>query len=67
MKRKFTRQSVALRGLRGRENLSQIELAEKINLSVSTISKMENGKKHISSENAEKFADILNTKSGMFD
>lgn len=61
------RQSVALKGIRGREGLSQVQLAKKMNISRSIISKMETGKKKISSEDAEKLAKVLKTKSGMFD
>jgi len=64
---KLHRQSVALRGLRGREGLSQTQLAKKINTSRSTISKMETGKKAISFECAKRLAKVLKTRSAMFD
>ena len=45
--RKFTKAGALLKGLRYRENLSQIEFAKKIKVTQSDLSKMENGKRPI--------------------
>lgn len=69
MREKMTlpQNAIVLKGLRGREGLSQTQLAKKINLSRSTISHLETGKKQISSETAKKLAKALKTKPKMFD
>ena len=45
--RQYTKPGVLLRGIRVRENLSQIEFAEKIGVTQSDLSKMELGKRPI--------------------
>lgn len=66
-KKKLPQQSIVLKGLRGREGLSQEQLAKKVGISRETISRMETGRKSISAENAEKFSKILRTNLKMFD
>ncbi|OGN64040.1 MAG: hypothetical protein A3E80_03330 [Chlamydiae bacterium RIFCSPHIGHO2_12_FULL_49_9] len=65
--RKLPDRSVVLKGLRGREGLTQEDLAKKMKLSRSSISKIETGKKLISPEEAKKLAKALKTKPRMFD
>lgn len=54
--RKYTKPGVLLRGLRVRENLSQIEFAEKIGVTQSDLSKMELGKRPIGKTIAQRIA-----------
>lgn len=44
---KYTKPGALLRGIRVRENLTQIELAKKLRVTQSDISQMENGVRHI--------------------
>ena len=55
-----------LLGLRLRAELTQKEFANKVKLSVKTISKMERNKQEITSEQAEIFAKILKTTKDDF-
>ncbi len=52
--------SVALRGARRKENLTQKELAERTGIPQSHISEMENGKRSIGKERAKRLGKILN-------
>lgn len=45
--KKYTKPGALLRGLRARENLTQIELAKKLHVTQSDISQMENGTRSI--------------------
>ena len=45
---------MALRGLRGREDLTQAELAARLGVSQNAISEMENGKRPISTKMAKR-------------
>jgi len=47
LNKKYTRPGALLRGIRARENLTQIEMAEKIKVTQSDISQMENGTRTI--------------------
>jgi len=58
--------SVALRGYRYREDLSQTELAELTGIPQRHISEMENGKRPIGKERAKKLAEVLNTDYRVF-
>jgi ribosome-binding protein aMBF1 (putative translation factor) len=51
----------AVRGLRYREDMTQKELAEKMDISVSNLSNMEHGRRTIGKEMAKRFAKVLNT------
>ncbi len=47
LERKYTKPGVLLRGTRHRENLTQAQMAKRINVTQSDLSKMENGKRPI--------------------
>ncbi len=53
---KFTKPGALLQGLRHRESMSQIEFANKINVSQSDLSKMEHGKRPIGKVVAKRIA-----------
>lgn len=55
-----------LRGLRLRDNITQLELAQKIGLPQSWISGWENGTRALGKKNAEKLADFFNTDYRIF-
>lgn len=55
--RKYTKPGVLLRGLRARENLSQIEFAQAIGVTQSDLSKMELGKRPIGKIIAKRIAE----------
>lgn len=55
-----TEAAVSLRGLRTRENMSQVKLAELTGIPQRHISEMENGKRSIGKERAKKLAKVLN-------
>lgn len=63
----FPQYSIVLKGFRGRECMTQDQLAKEMGMSRSTISRIETGKRKISSAEAKKLAKILNTKSKMFE
>ena len=56
---KYTKPGVALRGGRGKEGLTQEQLAEKLGIEQGDLSKLENGKRPISRKMARKLAEIL--------
>ena len=58
--------SVALRGARKRESLTQKELAEKTSIPQSHISDMENGKRPIGKERAKRLGKALNISYKIF-
>lgn len=58
--------SVALRGARGKESLTQKELAEKTDIPQGHISSMENGKMEIGKERAKRLAKALNIDYRVF-
>ena len=61
-----TKPAVVLRGARGRENMTQQQLAEKTGIPQRHISEMENGKRGIGKDNAAKLAKALNTDYRLF-
>jgi len=61
-----TRSSVHLKGLRYREGLTQVQLAEKTGIRQNHLSEMESGKRPIGKENARKLAAVLNTDYRLF-
>ncbi len=61
-----TEAAVSLRGLRTRENMSQVKLAELTGIPQRHISEMENGKRSIGKERAKKLAKVLNADYRMF-
>jgi len=58
--------SVALRGARHKESLTQKELAKLIGIGQHHISEMENGKRPIGKEMAKKFAEVLHIDYRVF-
>jgi DNA-binding XRE family transcriptional regulator len=52
--------AMALRGLRGREDLTQAEFAERIGVSQNAISEMESGKRPISTKMAKRIGEVFN-------
>lgn len=63
---KFTKQGIALRGARKRLSLSQKELAAKLNIDVSNLSKMEKGKRPIGKKMAQRLARVLDIHYKVF-
>ncbi len=63
---KYTRPGVALRGARGKEGLSQGELAKKLKIPQGNLSKMENGKRPIGKSMAKRLSKILNIDYRVF-
>jgi len=63
---KYTRPGVALRGARGKEGLSQGELAKKLDIPQGNLSKMENGKRPIGKSMAKRLSKILNIDYRVF-
>jgi DNA-binding XRE family transcriptional regulator len=57
---------VLLKGLRYREGLSQVQLAEKLNISQTNLSAMENGKRNIGKELAKRIAELFGLDYRMF-
>jgi DNA-binding XRE family transcriptional regulator len=57
---------VALRGARGKENMTQAELAQLTGIPQAHISKMENGKMSIGKERAKRLAEALNISYRVF-
>lgn len=55
-----------LRRIRKLQNLSQIQLAERVNMAFTFISDIENGKKWVSPETIEKFSKALNVEVYQF-
>ena len=56
---KYTRPGALLRGIRIRENLTQKQMAEKIQVTQSDISQMENGTRPIGKKIAKRIAEIF--------
>lgn len=54
---KYTKPGLLLKGIRCRENLTQVEFAEKIEVTQSDLSKMESGKRPIGKILAKRIAD----------
>lgn len=62
----FTKAGTLLKGLRLRENLSQIEFAKKINITQANLSKMENGKRPIGKIVAKRIEKVFGTNYRYF-
>jgi DNA-binding XRE family transcriptional regulator len=58
--------SVALRGARKRENMTQKELADRIGIRQVHVSQMENDKRPIGKEMAKRLANVLNVDYRVF-
>lgn len=66
MKDPSLRTASILRGARYKEGMSQIELADKLGIAQSDLSKMENGKRTIGKNLAKRIADILHVDYRIF-
>ncbi len=64
--KKHGKAAALLRGLRARENLSQIDFAKKINVSQSNLSKMENGSRPIGKIIAKRISKVFSVKYTYF-
>ncbi|HTM64236.1 MAG TPA: helix-turn-helix transcriptional regulator [Gammaproteobacteria bacterium] len=62
----YTKAGVLLKGLRLRENLSQIEFAKKIDVTQANLSKMENGKRPIGKIIAKRIEKVFGTNYRYF-
>ncbi len=58
--------AMALRGLRGREDITQAELADRLGVSQNAISEMENGKRPISTKMAKRLGEEFNLPYKVF-
>ena len=58
--------NIVLKGLRGREGLTQAQLAAKLSISIYQLQKWEHGKEAISEYWAVQLAEALNTNKDMF-
>lgn len=63
---KYTRPGACLQGARVKEGLSQVELAEKLRVSQSNLSKMELGKRPIGKKMAKRIASLLKVDYRIF-
>ena len=57
--KKHTKPGALLRGLRARENLTQVQMAERIKVTQSDISQMENGTRSIGRKVAQRIAALF--------
>lgn len=58
--------AMALRGLRGKENITQAELAARLGVSQNAISEMESGKRSISTKMAKRLGEEFNLPYKVF-
>ena len=58
--------AMVLRGLRGREDITQAELADRLGVSQNAISEMENGKRPISTKMAKRLGEEFNLPYKVF-
>lgn len=63
---KYTESGLMLRGARSKENMTQKQLADLLNIKPHHISEMEHGKRTIGKKMAHKLADILNVNYIVF-
>lgn len=63
---KYTKPGLALRGARLKEDMSQVELAKKLGISQTDLSKMEYGKRSIGKKMAKRLSKILNIDYRIF-
>lgn len=66
LEKKYTKAGVLLKGLRLRENLSQIEFAKKINVTQANLSNMENGRRPIGKTIAKRIEKVFGTNYRYF-
>jgi DNA-binding XRE family transcriptional regulator len=63
---KYGKAGSVIRGLRAREDMTQIELAEKLGVTQGDLSKMENGKRSVGKEMARRLAKVFSTDYRVF-
>jgi DNA-binding XRE family transcriptional regulator len=66
MKNPALRTASILRGARFKENMTQVDLAKKLNITQSDLSKMEHGKRPIGKKLAQRIASILKVDYRIF-
>ena len=59
IEKKFTKAGVLLKGLRGREGLTQVQFAQKIHVTQANLSNMENGRRPIGKQIAKRIEKIF--------
>ena len=64
--RAFGKPGLALRGARAKEGMSQAELARRLNILQTNLSKMENGRRPIGKDMARRLASILDVDYRIF-
>jgi transcriptional regulator with XRE-family HTH domain len=64
--KEYTKAGVLLRGLRLRENLSQVEFAKKIQITQANLSNMENGRRPIGKIIAKRIEKVFGTNYWYF-
>lgn len=64
--RKYGKTGSVIRGLRAREDMTQIELARKLSVTQGDLSKMENGKRPVGKEMAQRLAKAFKTDYRVF-
>jgi len=64
--KKFTKAGALLKGLRLRENLSQVEFAKKLNVTQANLSNMENGRRSIGKIIAKRIEKVFGTNYRYF-
>jgi DNA-binding XRE family transcriptional regulator len=64
--KKYGKTGSVIRGLRAREDMTQIELASKLGVTQGDLSKMENGKRPVGKEMARRLAKVLSTDHRVF-
>ncbi len=66
LEKQYTKAGVLLKGLRIRENLSQVEFAKKIKITQANLSNMENGKRPIGKIIAKRIEKVFGTNYRYF-
>ena len=64
--KKYGKIGATIRGFRSRNNITQKELAKKLNIAQSHISQMEHGKRSVGKKMAQKLAKIFKTNYRLF-
>jgi DNA-binding XRE family transcriptional regulator len=63
---KYGKTGSVIRGFRGREDMTQIELARKLGVTQGDLSKMENGKRTVGKQMAHRLAKVFSTDYRVF-
>jgi len=64
--RKYTKAAALLKGARYKENLTQAQLANKLNITQGNLSQMENGKRPIGKNMAKRIEQVCNVNYRLF-